>query len=92
MKRTAALKAPNQLVIPEQLPFLESICWQTRNVYRFTPQEMLNRYERGWSYRDLFNNLTEEERDFIKEIARRYKSWLQLEGRVRFRSRLLPLP
>ena len=34
--------------IPKKLPFLEAICWQTKNVYQFTPEEMLSRYERGW--------------------------------------------
>jgi Nucleotidyl transferase AbiEii toxin, Type IV TA system len=61
---------------PKKLPFLESICWQTRDVYRFTPEEMLNRYERGWRYRDIFNNLESEELDFIRELAAYYKSWL----------------
>jgi hypothetical protein len=32
---------------PAKLPFLESICWQTDNVYRFTSEQMLSRYERG---------------------------------------------
>ncbi len=65
------------LVIPEKLPFLESICWQIENVYKFTLEEMLSRYERGWDYRDLFNNLEGEELSFLKEIAKRYNSWLQ---------------
>ncbi len=65
------------LVIPEKLPFLESICWQIENVYKFTLEEMLSRYERGWNYRDLFNNLEGEELSFLKEIAKRYNSWLQ---------------
>lgn len=62
--------------VPAKLPFLESICWQTKDVYRFTRQEMLSRYERGWNYRTLFNNLSEEELNFIKELAQHYKSWL----------------
>lgn len=61
---------------PKKLPFLESICWQTDDVYRFTPEEMLSRYERGWRYRDMFNNLEGEELYFLKELARYYKSWL----------------
>jgi hypothetical protein len=62
---------------PEKLPFLESICWQTDNVYRFTPEQMLSRYERGWSYRQLFDNLEGEELKFLQELAKRYNSWLQ---------------
>jgi hypothetical protein len=65
------------IVIPQKLPFLESICWQTENVYKFTLEEMLSRYERGWDYHDLFNNLEGEEFTFLKEIAQQYNSWLQ---------------
>jgi hypothetical protein len=53
--------------IPEKLPFLEAICWQTRDVYQFTPEEMLNRYERGWEYRQIFDNLSEEEINHYRE-------------------------
>ncbi|MBA2749421.1 MAG: hypothetical protein H0U45_11960 [Tatlockia sp.] len=70
----ATLEVP---VVPEQLSFLESICWQTDNVYRFTPEQMLSRYERGWSYRQLFNNLEGEELKFLQKLAKRYNSWLQ---------------
>jgi len=64
--------------VPQKLPFLESICWQTTDVYRFTPEEMLSRYERGWRYHDLFNNLEGEELDFLKNLTIRYQSWVQL--------------
>lgn len=65
--------------VPDNLPFLESICWQTANVYEFTPLEMLGRYERGWKYRNLFDNLGDDELKFIKKIAEFYDSWLQVE-------------
>ena len=61
-----------------RLPFLESVCWQTDNVYRFTEEEMLSRYERGWRYRDLLNNLEGGELDFVKELVERYNSWLDV--------------
>lgn len=64
---------------PKYLPFLESICWQTADVYRFTPEEMLSRYERGWRYRDIFNNLEGEELYFLRELAKHYKSWLMAD-------------
>jgi len=67
----------NPAVVPKRLPFLESICWQTGDVYRFTPEQMLSRYERGWEYRQLFSNLEGEELNFLKELAKRYNSWLQ---------------
>lgn len=62
---------------PKKLPFLEAICWQTEDVYHFTPEEMLSRYERGWRYRQLFDNLEGEELNFLKDLAKRYNSWLQ---------------
>ncbi len=64
---------------PKKLPFLESISWQIADVYKLTPEEMLSSYERGWRYRDIFNNLEGEELDFIKEIAKKYRSWLVVE-------------
>ena len=63
--------------IPETLPFLEAICWQTENVYRLNSEQMLSRYERGWRYRNLFNNLEGQELDFLKQLAKQYDSWLQ---------------
>lgn len=73
---TPTIDAP---VVPDKLPFLESICWQTADVYHFTLEEMLSRYERGWEYRKLFNNLEGEELDFLKELAQRYHCWLQAD-------------
>ncbi|AFY40964.1 hypothetical protein [Nostoc sp. PCC 7107] len=69
----------NPPIRPQKLPFLESICWQTVDVYQFTPEQMLSRYERGWHYRQLFNNLAGEELNFIKELAKYYDYWLQTD-------------
>jgi hypothetical protein len=69
----------NSVAVPKKLPFLESICWQTANVYRFSPEEMLSRYERGWRYRDIYNNLEGEEIKFLKELSGYYQSWLSVE-------------
>jgi Nucleotidyl transferase AbiEii toxin, Type IV TA system len=65
-----------KITIPDKLPFLESICWQIEDVYQFTPEEMLGCYERGWRYRDTFNNLEDEELIFLTELAKNYNSWL----------------
>ncbi|MDZ8108335.1 MAG: hypothetical protein RM338_22305 [Nostoc sp. DedQUE12a] len=75
---TTATVTNNGLLVPHKLPFLESICWQTADVYRFTQKEMLSRYERGWQYRNLFDNLEGKELNFLKELARQHKSWLQV--------------
>ncbi len=69
----------NTILIPKKLPFLESICWQTENVYKFTLEEMLSCYERNWRYRNVLENLESEELEFIKKIATTYNSWLQIE-------------
>jgi hypothetical protein len=73
---TPTIDAP---AVPEKLPFLESICCQTADVYQFTPEEMLSRYERGWEYRQLFGNPEGEELGFLTELAKRYHSWLQAD-------------
>lgn len=65
--------------IPKSLPFLQAICWQTPNIYNFNLEEMLSRYERGWQYRQLFNNLEGEELNFLLKIAQKYNSWLLTE-------------
>ncbi|MBV5259731.1 hypothetical protein FLX56_15045 [Synechococcus moorigangaii CMS01] len=64
---------------PQRLPFLEAICWQTEDVYRFTPQQMLSRYERGWRYRNIFQSPEKEELEFIEKLAKHYHSWLQTQ-------------
>lgn len=75
----AATTSTNKVSVPDKLPFLESICWQIDDVYRYTPEQMLSRYERGWGYRKLFSNLEGEELNFLKDIAKRYYSWLQAD-------------
>ncbi len=69
----------HKFTIPEKLPFLEFVCWQTENVYRLTPEQMLNRYERAWRYRQQFGYFNDEELKFIKKIAKYYHSWLETD-------------
>lgn len=64
--------------IPQKLPFLEDISWQIDDVYKFSPREMLQRYERGWRYRKMFKSITETEREFIKKLSVKYDSWLDI--------------
>ncbi|PSO50345.1 MAG: hypothetical protein BRC33_03450 [Cyanobacteria bacterium SW_9_44_58] len=75
MAETITLTKP-AIPIPAKLPFLELICWDTKDVYRLTLQEMLNTYERKWDYKTLVNKFDEEELNFIKKLAQHYKSWL----------------
>jgi hypothetical protein len=76
---TTATQTIDFISPPPKLPFLEAICWQTADVYRFTPEQMLSRYERGWRYHKIFNNLENEELSFLKKLATRYNSWLQVD-------------
>jgi hypothetical protein len=65
--------------VPQKLPFLEAVCWQTENPYRLSPEEMLCRYERGWRYRGVVADLEEEERQFVQNLGQRYGSWISME-------------
>ncbi|AFZ49926.1 hypothetical protein Dacsa_1229 [Dactylococcopsis salina PCC 8305] len=76
---TTTAQAPATISMPRKLPFLEAICWQTKDVYQFTPEQMLSRYERGWEYRKLFGLPQGEELNFLKQLAKYYQSWLQVE-------------
>ena len=40
---------------------------------------MLSSYERGWQYKDLFEPINLEEKRFIQELAKKYRSWLLVE-------------
>ncbi|HEY5603320.1 MAG TPA: hypothetical protein VIM41_09440 [Gammaproteobacteria bacterium] len=71
--------AKQDIEVPEHLPFLQAICWQTDDVHHFTPDEMLCRYERGWDYRGVLGDLGQQEREFLKKLAMKYKSWLWLD-------------
>lgn len=64
--------------IPENLPFLEAICWDLANVHKLTPDEMLCRYERGWDYRGALADLDGKEKAFLAALARAKGSWLQV--------------
>jgi|APSaa5957512622_1039677.scaffolds.fasta_scaffold70751_3 hypothetical protein len=71
------LKEQNKDInIPESLPFLESICWQTRDIKCFTLSEMLSRYERGWKYRGVLADIEGEELEFVRELAKTMNSWI----------------
>lgn len=64
------------LYTPERLPFLSSLCWQMVDAHALAPFEMLQRYERGWHYRNSTESLSAEEQKFIETLAQIYGSWL----------------
>ena len=47
-----------EIEIPQELPFLKAICWQSADIKNFTPKEMLISYERGWHYLDVLGELS----------------------------------
>jgi hypothetical protein len=63
---------------PTKLPFLEFLGWQTADVYRLTPVEMLASYERGWRYRHM-GNPSASELAFIQQLVFIHQSWLSSE-------------
>ena len=69
----------SDLVIPARLPFLEAICWQINDVRQIATQDMLDYYERGWLYRGVLADLSEEEQTFLHKIALLEGSWLANE-------------
>ncbi len=66
----------NHIKQPGNLPFLQAICWQQDGVQNFTQDEILNRYERGWNYRGVLEDIKGEELHFLRELATERGSWL----------------
>lgn len=64
------------MFIPQNLPFLESVGWQIKNVYEMTEEEMIQLYQRNWHHQNTFNNLQVEEKHFIHCLAKKYNSWI----------------
>jgi hypothetical protein len=62
---------------PNKLPFLEAVCWDLCDYTLLNPDEILDRYERGWGYRGVLADISEEERLFILNLAKARGSWLQ---------------
>ena len=63
---------------PEKLPFLEAICWDLHDVNLLTQDEILDRYERGWSYKGVLVDIPPQERKYIASLAKAKGSWLQI--------------
>jgi len=75
----ATLPQPElDLILPEQLPFLESLSWFDRN-YRDLPLlDILRRYESGWRHLGLLADPSPEEWDFIRALVSRFGSYLDV--------------
>jgi len=66
------------IVLPERLPFLESLSWFDRS-YRDLPLlDILRRYESGWRHLGLLAEPSPEEWDFIRALVSRFGSYLDV--------------
>ena len=70
--------ASREGTIPEELPFLEKISWFDSDYRNLAPLDMLRRYEAGWRYRGVLGEPSATEARFIKTLALRYGSVLDV--------------
>jgi len=69
---------PIEILVPEKLPFLESISWFDRHYRDLPPLDMLRRYEAGWRYQGVLADPSSEEWRFIRELAKQFGSYLDV--------------
>ncbi|MFL6203591.1 MAG: hypothetical protein ACJ76J_30860 [Thermoanaerobaculia bacterium] len=70
--------AAPDLLIPEELPFLESLSWSDRGFRDLPPLDMLRRYESGWRHLGVLADPSPEEWDFIRALVARFGSFLHV--------------
>jgi hypothetical protein len=66
------------LVVPSELPFLESLSWFDARWRELPAFEMLQRYERGWRHRGVTAELSAEEIAFVRALVQRFGSVLDV--------------
>jgi len=66
--------------IPGNLPFLESISWFDRLWRDLAPLDMLRRYESGWRYLGVTADPSPEEWALIRTLVARYGSHLDVRA------------
>ena len=62
------------LVVPSELPFLESLSRFDARWRELPAFEMLQRYERGWRHRGVTAELSAEEMAFVRALVQRFGS------------------
>jgi len=70
--------AVDNLPVPKELPFLESISWFDRDWRSLPPLDMLRRYEAGWRYKGVLADPSLEELRFIQSLIARFGSHLDV--------------
>ncbi len=73
-----AANPATHLVVPSKLPFLESLSWFDTRWRDLPPFEMLQRYERGWRHRGVTAEPSAEEMVFVRMLAQRFGSVLDV--------------
>lgn len=73
-----AASADVPLVVPAELPFLESLSWFDAGWRKMSALEMLQRYERGWRHRGVTADLSAEETAFVRALIQRFGSELDV--------------
>jgi hypothetical protein len=73
------VEAPDVWIhVPNELPFLESLSWFDVGWRELSPLDMLRRYERGWRQRGVTADPSVEELAFVRALARRFGSILDV--------------
>ena len=67
-----------EILIPDELPLLESISWFDRLWRDLSPLDMLRRYESGWRWLGITCDPTQKEWEFIRALAARFGSHLRI--------------
>lgn len=74
--------APNlaqpPLLVPDALPFLESLSWFDLGWRDLSPLEMLQRYEKGWRHCGVTADPSADELAFVRELIVRFGSVLDV--------------
>jgi hypothetical protein len=70
--------AAPDILIPEELPFLESISWFDARYRDLSPLDMLRRYESGWRWLGVSEDPTPEEWELIRALVARFGSFLHV--------------
>ena len=70
--------AAPDILIPEELPVLESLSWSDRSYRDLSPLDMLRRYESGWRHLGVLADPSPEEWDFIRALVARFGSFLHV--------------
>jgi hypothetical protein len=67
-----------EIVLPQNLPFLESLSWSDRRYQDLALIDILRRYESGWRHLGVLADPSPEEWDFIRALAARFGSHLDV--------------